>query len=131
MSQLDLSIKRVVDVPEDRTLDAQQTMTAAIVLCQQMAGVEDKVITGSSGVVKDVAQWSRIKSGQHYFPQDKFPLYMDLCGNEAPLRWLARKRGYSLVPLETELERQLRIERAARAKAEERLEYLESLHTRR
>lgn len=131
MSQLDLSLKRVVDVPEDRTIDAQPSMTAAIILCQQMAGVEDKAVTGPAGVVKDIAQWSRIKSGQHYFPQDKFPLYMDLCGNEAPLRWLARRRGYSLVPLETELERQLRVERAARAQAEERLAYLESLHVRR
>jgi hypothetical protein len=36
---------------------------------------------------------------------------MDLCRNEAPLIWLARSRGYDLTPLETEMERRLRLER--------------------
>jgi len=32
---------------------------------------------------------------------------MDLCGNEAPLMWLANSRGKSLVMLKTEAERQI------------------------
>ena len=30
---------------------------------------------------------------------------MDMCGNEAPLMWLANFRGYGLVVLQTESER--------------------------
>lgn len=101
---------------DSRIIDAKTTMTGAIKLCQELSGVDDKNIVGKKGVVVDTAQWSRIKSGQHYFPQDKLNLFMDLCSNEAPLIWLARSRGYELVELETETQRKLRIERE---KAEE------------
>lgn len=95
-----------------RSIDAQPSMTLAIRLCQQLSGLEDKEVVGKHGIVTDVAQWSRItRSGQHYFPQDKLNKFMDLCGNEAPLIWLARSRGYELVALETEMERRLRLER--------------------
>ncbi|WP_076787106.1 hypothetical protein [Burkholderia sp. b13] len=95
-----------------RCIDAQPSMTAAIRLCQQLSGLDDKKIVGKQGIVADVAQWSRItRSGQHYFPQDKLNAFMDLCHNEAPLIWLARSRGYELTPLETEMERRLRLER--------------------
>lgn len=127
MSQLELSMKPEMMKLDARVIDAQSSMTRAIALCQQISGVEDKELCGTTGVVKDVAQWSRIKSGQHFFPQDKLGLFMDMCQNEAPLVWLARKRGYNLVPMETELERQIRREREARIKAEERLAYLETI----
>jgi hypothetical protein len=48
---------------------------------------------------------------------------MDLCGNDAPLEWLAHSRGYELRPLETETERLLRLqfERADKLETENRL----------
>lgn len=110
--QAELRLKPEMQHVDVRAIDAQPTLTAAIRLCQQLSGLEDKEIVGKHGIVTDVAQWSRItKSGQHFFPQDKLNAFMDLCGNEAPLIWMARQRGYELVPLETEMERRLRMER--------------------
>ncbi|MCL2656122.1 MAG: hypothetical protein FWD62_01665 [Betaproteobacteria bacterium] len=110
--QAELRLKPEMQHVDARAIDAQPSLTAAIRLCQQLSGLEDKAIVGQNGIVPDVAQWSRItKSGQHYFPQDRLNTYMDLCGNEAPLIWLARSRGYELVALETEMERRLRAER--------------------
>lgn len=87
----------------------------------------DKELCGPKGIVNEQAQWSRIKSGQHFFPQDRLGLLMDACGNEAPLFWLARRRGYLLTPMESETERQLRNERELRIAAEQKLAYAESL----
>ncbi|MDR0250679.1 MAG: hypothetical protein LBI35_05145 [Burkholderiales bacterium] len=109
--QSELMMKPEMQSVDVRVIEAQPTLMAAIRLCQQISGVEDKRIACENGIVADVAQWSRIKHGQHHFPQDKLSAFMDLCGNEAPLIWLARRRGYDLVPLETEMERCLRIER--------------------
>lgn len=125
--QLELRMKLDMVGVDWAAIDAQSSMTKAIALCQQLGGLDDKELVGTHGIVKDVAQWSRIKSGQHYFPQDKLCYLMDLCRNEAPLFWLARQRGYELQLMETEVEKQLRVEREARKKAEERLAYLESV----
>lgn len=127
MSQLSLSLKPDMLQVDDKIIDAQPTFTKAIVLCQQLSGLDDKELCGPNGIVRDVAQWSRIKSGQHFFPQDKLLVYMDRCGNEAPLYWLTRRRSYLLQPMESELERQVRIEREGRIEAERKLAYAEEL----
>jgi len=116
MIQSELNVKPEMLKIDSRTIDAKPSMTAAIKLCQELSGIDDKNIVGKKGIVANTAQWSRIKSGQHFFPQDKLNLLMDICHNEAPLIWLARSRGYELVELETETQRKLRIERE---KAEE------------
>ncbi|MBT2333600.1 hypothetical protein J7E49_06745 [Variovorax paradoxus] len=109
----------------------QPSMTKALQLCQTLSGLEDKAFTGPSGIVKDTAQWSRImNSGQHNFPQDQLNLFMDKAENEAPLLWLLHSRGYDLSmlrKLETETERQLRVERETNVKLKERLRYAESM----
>ena len=107
--QHDLPLKAAMAPVSDDVVARQPSMTGALILCQTLSGLEDKQLVGSKGIVKDAAQWSRIKSGQHHFPQDQLGKFMDLCGNEAPLLWLARCRGYELRPLETETERKLRI----------------------
>ena len=56
--------------------------------------------------------------GDAHFPVNKLITLMDLCGNEAPLMWLANSRGYGLVVLKSESER--RAEGAENALAEER-----------
>lgn len=97
-----------------RTVDSMPSFTLALVLCQQIGGVTPKELVGP--IVKDEESWSRIKSPtpRQFFPQDRLIDFMDVCSNEAPLIWLARRRGYELVPMESELERQLRVEREKR-----------------
>ena len=56
---------------------------------------------------------------------------MDLCGNEAPLIWLANKRNYGLVLLQSEAER--RAEQLQEMLAAERLKnktLIEAFHGR-
>lgn len=69
-------------------------------------------------VGKDAAAWSRIENGSISFPADDLPKLIQITGNDAPLRWLALQCGYDLVPLRTDLERQLEQERAERAEVE-------------
>lgn len=129
--QFPLSVKPEMIEVDPAVIRAQPSMTTAIVLCQTLAGLEDKELCGDRGIVKHPEQWSRIKNGSAAFPHDKLECYFDRCRNEAPLFWLAWRRGYGLHHLESEIERQLRIEREGRLKAEERLAYLEGLYTKR
>lgn len=73
---------------------------------------------------KDQAVWSRIESGNAYFPADQLLDLARICDNHAPLMWLAHRAGYELVPLRSELEEQLEAERAKSAALEQRLEVI-------
>lgn len=129
MNQFELPMRPAMMPVDDTQIAAQPTLTGATILCATLSGKNDKNICEVIGI--DPATWSKIKSGQGYFPQEKYNAYMDYCRNEAPLLWLARSRGYGLHHLETELERQLRETREALAKSEERRQYAESLLVRR
>lgn len=114
MSQLELQMP--VALIDDEVVARQPSLTRAIVVCADMAGFEDKRAASAAGV--DPATWSKIKSGGANFPQETLKKYQIKCGNWLPLQWTARDCGFSLTHLETELERQLRVEREARAKVE-------------
>ena len=69
----------------------------------------------------DKAQWSRWASGQEGVVWPKLVALMDFCGNDAPLLWMLKARGYDLTSLrkmESETERMLRL-------ANERIQQLE------
>lgn len=125
--QLELSMKPPMQALDVTTVSRQPTFTASLVLCQTLAGLEDKELCGKGGVINETATWSRIKTGANNFPQDNLIRFMDACGNEAPLIWLADRRGYELVHKETEWERLARIERDGRIKVEEENRLLRSL----
>jgi hypothetical protein len=103
----------------------EKSLGGAIGLCAKAAGLEPKQV--QDGIKADKAQWSRWESGQEGIVWPKFVALMDLCGNDAPLLWMLHARGYDLSSLrkqESETERLLRIEREARAKAEEKVRLL-------
>lgn len=104
-----------VQVPLELVLK-QPTFAAAIALCVQVSGLEEKEVYLSLEI--DAGHWTRIMKGDAHFPVNKLNNLMDLCCNEAPLMWLANSRGYGLVVLKTEAER--RAEMAERALREER-----------
>lgn len=114
--QLALPMKPEMMALDPKAIEMRTSMTSALMFCAELGGVEPKQLV--PGVVKDTESWSRIRSGNQFFPHDRLCAFMDICQNEAPLFWLAHRRGYELVPLESELERQLRIEREARARTE-------------
>lgn len=62
----------------------QPDMLAAIRLAVQVSGLDEKQVFLPLGINK--AQWSRILSGQAHFPENKIERFMDIVGNEIPLR---------------------------------------------
>lgn len=82
----------------------QPSLAKAISLSIQLSGLADKEVYGALEI--DAGHWSRITKGDAHFPVDKLPLLMNLCGNHAPLMWLAHALGYGLVVLKSEAERQ-------------------------
>lgn len=130
MTPLDLPLRVPMQTVDPSVIDKIRNMTQAIQQCKLLGGFDnDKRLCSKLDI--DDGQWSRIMGGKAHFPHEKWSLLFDICGNEVPLYWLAYQRGYELKHLENELERQLRTEREARAKAEERNAYLESLLVRK
>lgn len=127
--QQELDIQRKMQ-PVDLSAVAKQTsFSKALILCQNLSGLEDKKFYGPRGIVQSQAQWSRIMgpAAQHNFPQDKLNLFMDIAGNEVPMLWLLHSRGYDLHSLrkketETEQENRLLRERVAQLEHEREIE---------
>lgn len=112
MNRVDLGTIEV----DQEVVFSRPSLSAAIALCVQVSGLEEKEVYLSLEI--DAGHWTRIMKGDAHFPVNKLNNLMDLCGNEAPLMWLANSRGYGLVVLKTEAER--RAEMAERALREER-----------
>jgi hypothetical protein len=120
-------------IPTDVSLDTimkRRDLLSAINLMFDASGLDDKEIYLALDI--DPGHFSNIRKGKPsaHFPINKLNAAMDLCQSEIPLIWQAHSRGKGLHLLESEAERQLRQERMARMKAEERLEYLEGLVTK-
>lgn len=99
----------------------QPTLSAAIALCVQVSGLEEKEVYLSLDI--DAGHWTRIMKGDAHFPVNKLNLLMDLCGNEAPVIWLAHSRGYGLVMLKSEAERRAEVAESRAAEAEKKLQW--------
>lgn len=103
----------------------QPNFLGAIALCVQLSGLEDKEVYLTLGV--DAGHWSRIMKAEAHFPVNKLGDLMDLCGNEAPLLWLANHRGYGLVVLESESERRAKDAERKLAEANSRIQWMTEL----
>ena len=107
----------------------QKSFINAIALSTQLSGLDDKEIYMTLGI--DAGHWSRIVKGDAHFPVNKIDELMTLCGNEAPLKWLANKRGYSLQLLKTEAERRIEDLEFRLEKETERRQWAEDLAVKR
>lgn len=88
-----------------QVIATQPSMTAAMNLAIAASGLTDREVAGALDI--DPAQWSRIRSGQGHFPQDRLDTLCELLGNDIVLQWLADRRGFDLAPKLSTLERQL------------------------
>ena len=119
--QRELALSRKADsmtVPLELVIK-QPSLSGAIALCVQLSGLEEKEVYLSLEI--DAGHWTRIMKGDAHFPVNKLNALMDLCGNEAPLLWLANSRGKGLVLLKTEAERRAEEAEIRARKAEEKL----------
>jgi hypothetical protein len=119
-----------VEVPVSEVV-RKPSLGKAIEYCAELAGYAyDKELEkalNQHGVKVDNTQLTRWRQGAEGIKWDKFCGLMDVCGNDAPLLWMLHARGYDLSSLrkqESETEKLLRIEREARAKAEEKVRLL-------
>lgn len=123
IDDLQQSLFRGEPVSVDLSLIKRQiSLSSAIALCVQAAGLEDKEVYLTLGI--DAGHWTRITKGDAHFPVNKLNALMDICGNEAPLQWLANSRGYGLVMLVPESERKLREAEAALIEERARTKWL-------
>jgi len=128
--QLHLRLPRQPVAVGVETIRRQPTMTKAIVLCADLAGLQnDKDQARALSLA--ATTWSLIRDGKRAFPHDQWETLFDEFGNEAPLVWLADRRGYVLTPKESELEKRLRVEREENGRLEAENKLLRDLVTGR
>ena len=87
----------------------EHTLGGAIDLCVKAAGFSPKQV--QDAIKADKAQFSRWTDGKEGIVWPKLVALMDACGNDAPLLWMLRARGFDLSSLrrcESQTERQLR-----------------------
>lgn len=86
---------------------SRKNLLHAFVSAADQGGLEDKQAAAAAGM--DPATWSQFKAGDRGIKPLVFNSYLDQCANELPLAYWAFSRGYELVPLESELEKRLRL----------------------
>jgi hypothetical protein len=71
-----------------------QSLLDAIHLCIHLSRLPHYVIAERLGI--DRGHWTRMMQAQAHFPTNKMKALMELCGNYAPMQWLARETGFEL-----------------------------------
>lgn len=102
-----LSLPRPLMKLDDSIVRSRKSLLHAFVSAADQGGLDDKQAAAAAGL--DPSTWSQFKSGDRGIKPLMFDGYMDQCANELPLVYWAFSRGYELRPLETELEKRLRL----------------------
>lgn len=97
-----------VEIPIE-LIRAKKTKGAAFTLACDTSGLDDKEIFIPLGM--DKALFSRIKSGSANLDDDLLQRFCEIVGNRIYPEWLAYRVGCTLVEIETETQRQLRLVR--------------------
>lgn len=95
---------RKPDYVERRLLEQCETLLQAIHLCIHLSRYKHYAIAEKLGI--DRGHWTRMMQGQAHFPTNKIPDLMRLCGNYAPLQWLAQATGQEIAVDLKELRKQ-------------------------
>ncbi len=131
VDQAELSLTRQpnqVEIPIEM-IRAKKTAGSAITLACDTSGLEDKEIFMPLGI--DKGYFSNIKSGNATLQADLIHNFCQVVGNRIYPEWLAYQVGCTLVEIETETQRLLRIEQEKRKEAEKENELLRKLLTGR
>lgn len=99
-----LGESRKPDYVELKLLAGCETLLQAIHLCVQLSRYKHYTIADKLGI--DRGHWTRMMQGQAHFPTNKLAALMQLCGNYAPLQWLAKATGQEIAIDQRELRKQ-------------------------
>lgn len=75
-------------------VDRCATMLDAIHLCIHLSRIPHYAIAEQLGI--DKGHWARMMQSQAHFPPNKLVALMNVCGNYAPVQWLAGATGHEL-----------------------------------
>lgn len=75
-------------------VDHAGDMLDAVRLCVQLSNLSNETICDALGI--DPGHWTRMMQGRASLQLRKLPDLMRVCGNLAPLQYLAREMGYEL-----------------------------------
>lgn len=95
---------RKPDYVEIKLLAQCETLLQAIHLCIHLSRLPHYAVAEKLGV--DRGHWTRMMQGQAHFPTNKIASLMQVCGNYAPLQWLAKATGQEIAVDQRELRRQ-------------------------
>lgn len=101
---------------EDELLASADTLLEAIHLCVHLSKLPHWKLAEILGI--DRGHWTRIMQGKAHFPTNRVLTLMEVCGNYAPLQWMAKNSGFELfedakAKRREELERELKALEAA------------------
>lgn len=102
-----LSIPRPLMKVDETIVRSRKSLLHAFVSAADQGGLDDKQAAAAAGM--DPSTWSQFKAGDRGIKPLIVNGYMDQCANELPLAYWAYSRGYELRPLESELEKRLRL----------------------
>lgn len=97
MNQRTLGLMGAARAPrmaDEELVRKQPSQRAAIALCIALSGLSNETICERLGI--DPGHFSRISKGRGNMDPNKLAGLMELCGNYAPLQWMAWKSGLSL-----------------------------------
>lgn len=126
-SQGELPLSRppqAIDIPIE-LIRSKKNQGAAFTLACDASGLDDKEIYSALGV--DAGYFSKMKSGDATLRGDLIARFCKIVGNRIYPEWLAYQVGCTLLQIESETQRQLRIETERREKAESENILLKSL----
>ncbi len=88
----------------EELLNSCDSLLDAIHICVQIGRLPHYAIAKRLGI--DKGHWARMMQGQAHFPTNKIDQLMEVCGNFAPLQWLASRSGFQVFesPEDMELE---------------------------
>jgi transcriptional regulator with XRE-family HTH domain len=69
-------------------------LLGAVQMCVQLSGLSNEAICERMGI--DPGHWTRMMQGRASLQLRKLPALMRICGNLAPLQWLASEMGFDL-----------------------------------
>jgi len=102
-------------------IQSPKNLLRAFIVAAEIGSLDDQQAAAAAGM--DPSTWSMFKSGTRGIKPLELNTYMDQCANELPLAYWAFSRGYTLSPMESELQKRLRLkdEENAELKKENRL----------
>ena len=106
----------LAEMPKPRKVEAHYLSTCndlldAIHLCVHLSRLPHYSIAERLGI--DRGHWTRMMQGQAHFPTRKLNHLMQICGNYAPMQFMAKETGFELFEdAKTKRKEELRMELA-------------------